>query len=113
VGYVSLLRKPPHTVLVQPHKAIDGRYGQDWVPDGEPVEVECAVQPLSADEAERLGVQANTTMRIICRRWPYGPHTLITYNGREYEQVGEARQYRMSRRTAHDDVIIRAVGAHG
>lgn len=100
-------------MTVQPHKVVAGRYGQDWVPDGDPVEQPCAVQPISAEEAERLGVHTETTMRIICRRWPYGPHTLVVYNGREYEQVGEARQYRMSRRTAHDDVVIRAVGSDG
>lgn len=110
---MSLLSSPPHTVTAQPHKAVDGRYGQDWIPDGDPVEWQCAVQPMTAEEAERLGVQTETTMRIICRSWPFGPHTLVTYNGREFEQVGEARQYRMSRRTAHDDVVIRAVGSHG
>lgn len=110
---MSLLSQPPHTVVVQPFTRVDGRYGDAWEPAGDPVEVRCAVQPISAEEIERLGVQADTTMRILCREWPFGPHSLVTYNGREFEQVGEARQYRMSRRTAHDDVVIRAVGAHG
>lgn len=112
---MSLLDFPPHVVLVQPYKRADGRYGDTWVADGGPVQVAGALQPQSAEEAgsASLGLSADTTWLFLCRSWPYGPHARVTHDGREFEQVGEARRYRMSARTSHDDVVLRAVGADG
>jgi hypothetical protein len=111
---VSLIDRPPHLVTVQPRKkAEDPRYGDTWVDDGDPVEVACAVQPATSTEAVDLGLEITSLFTLIVRRWPYGPHARVLFEGREFEQVGEVRRYRMSTRTSHDDVTLRAVGVDG
>lgn len=112
---MSLLDSPPHVVTVQPYARTPGRYGDEWAPAGEPVQVAGALQPSVSEEegAESTGLTTDTRWLFITRSWPYGPHTRVTHEGQEYEQVGQARRYRMSTRTQHDDVVLRTVGADG
>lgn len=109
-----LIDRGPHVVTVQPMRQADDRYGPGaWEADGDPVQVRGALQPAAETETAAPGVQTDTQFTFITRRWPYGPHTRVVYDGREYEQLGEARRYRMSPRTSHDDVRLRVVGADG
>lgn len=111
---MSLLERPPHRVWVQRRKSVeDPRYGPGWVDDGNPVEVACAVQPATSTEATDLGLEITSLLTLITRAWPFGPHARVMFEGREFEQVGEVRRYRMSPRTTHDDVTLRAVGVDG
>lgn len=116
---MSLLDRGPHTVTVTPMVEVRDSMGTTLEP-GAPVTVQrVAVQPLSADEAEALGVQARTAYRVIGRGpWPGGINSSIRvdtgpYAGRVFDQDGEARIYGMSPRTAHFDVAMTARGAEG
>ena len=101
-----------HTVTVTPKVKTRDQYG-DWaLTPGVPVQVRCSVQPVGAEEAEALGVQASTTNRVIGRGiWPGGVHSTVLWGGRSWDQHGEVRQYSMSPRTAHYDLIITARSA--
>ncbi|WP_165831858.1 hypothetical protein [Brachybacterium endophyticum] len=90
------------------------------VEPGAPVTVgHIAIQPVDAAEAEALGVQARTSCRVIGRGpWPGGINSTIRidagpYEGRVFDQDGEARIYGMSPRTGHFDVLITSRGAEG
>lgn len=105
---MSLLINPPHTLVVTPVVASEDRYGGTVLTPGVPVTVRGSVQPVSAEEAESLGVQAATSYRFIGREWPGGVHSTAVWEGRTFDQQGEARRYSMSPRTAHVDVILTA-----
>lgn len=109
---MSLLDDPPHVIRVQPRQRVPNRYGApgEPVPVGAPYDVACAVQPLTAEEAADRGVSTETTRRVIVRRWPAGLHDQLTHDGREWQQHGEANPHRMSARTGHDELVIRAIG---
>lgn len=73
-----------------------------------PVSVRCSVQPLSSDEATALGIQIDTAYTVFARRWPGGPYSRVTWDGRQWFQHGEAARRRMGRATQHDRAIILA-----
>ncbi len=108
---MSLLDRAPHTLTVTPKILETDRYGGTKTVDGEPVEVRGSVQPVSSEESGALGVQVDTTYRFIGRTWPGGPHSTALWDGRTFDQQGEARRYSMSPRTAHVDVLLTARGA--
>lgn len=111
---MSLLDNPPHEVTAQPYaRNTPDTYGTTWGTEGDPVQVRGAFQTQTVAEQDEQGRQVEELFLFICRRWPFGPHTRVTFEGAEYEQVGAPRRYRMSPRTAHDDVILRAVGTDG
>jgi hypothetical protein len=107
---VSLLDRGPHTLVVTPKVEVTDRYGGTTYVDGDPVTVRGSVQPVSTEETEALGVQVDTTYRFIGRDWPGGIHSTVVWDGRNWDQQGEARRYGMSPRTAHVDVILTARG---
>lgn len=116
---MSLLDRGPHAVTVTPMVEVSDGMGSTLEP-GDPVAVSrVAVQPVSSDEAEALGVQAQTSYRVLGRGpWPGGINSLVRvdvgpYAGRMFDQQGEARLYGMSARTAHFDVVLTARGAEG
>lgn len=110
---MSLLDRGPHTVVVTPKVEVPDRYGGTSYVDGDPVNVRGAMQPVSADESEGLGVQADTSYRFIGRDWPGGIHATAVWAGRIFDQEGEARRYSMSARTTHVDVILTVRGTSG
>ena len=110
---MSLLSDPRHTVEVQPHEPGEDSFGETWVPVGPRVTVGGSLQPQTSTEEGAYDIQALELYIFICREWPYGPHTRVYHEGQEYEQIGAPRRYRMSARTSHDDVILRAVGTDG
>lgn len=107
---VSLLDRGVHEVVVTPRVKTVGEYGETVLADGLPVAVSgCQVQPVTAEEAESLNVSATTTYRVVGRGpWPGGLVSQVSWNGRLWDQVGEARVYTNGRRTAHFDAIIQA-----
>lgn len=114
---MSLLDRGPHAVTVTPMVEVNDGMGSTLEP-GEPVPVpRVAVQPVSAEESEALGVQALTSYRVIGRGpWPGGMNSTVLvdagpFAGRVFDQSGEARVYGMSPRTAHFDVLMTARGA--
>lgn len=114
---MSLLDRGPHSVTVTPMVLVEDSMGSTLEP-GDPVPVErVAIQPVATEEAEALGVQALTSVRVIGRGpWPGGINSRVRidvgpYAGRVFDQSGEARFYGMSSRTAHFDAILTARGA--
>lgn len=108
---MSRLRAGRHTVAVMPVLAQGGPYAPEE--SGEPVEVQCNVQPVSADEIQRLGLKTSTVYRVKYfpgahgqEPWPGGAYSKITWGGRVFEQRGEALLSSMSERTSHYKVIM-------
>lgn len=109
---MSLLDRGKELLVVRPMVKTKNEYGTwDLVP-GPPVSVMAAVQPVTVEEVEAIGTTADTTKRVIGRGpWPGGLHSVIEWDGREWDQKGENRDYRMSPRTAHFDIIMVARSA--
>jgi len=108
---MSLLDRARHWVLVESAVSGVGEYGEDTVTYGPAVSVACAVQPVRAEEANGLGVQADTAYKVIARDWPGGIHSRVTWLGRTWFQHGETLRHSMSARTQHDVAIIEAASA--
>lgn len=82
-----------------------------WV-DLDPVEVRGTVQPLSAEESYQLGLTSEVVYRFLTvGPWPGGVHSRIWWDGREWEQLGEALHHTTGRLTRHVVVRFRAKGA--
>lgn len=111
---MSLLDNGPHKITVIPKLESDDGYGSITYEDGDPVDVWGSVQSLSASEAETMGVQAQNSKIFITRGpWPWALTSSIIWEGaqgewpgRKWDQQGEAKNYDMSPRTAHVDVIF-------
>lgn len=110
-----LLDRNPHRVTVTPMRVVKDSMGSTLVP-GDPISLEVFIQPLGSDEVNDLGLQSKTSCRIIGRDgWPDGISAKVhidkgPYEGRTFDQDGEARRYGMSPRTYHYDVIITSRG---
>lgn len=110
---MSLLETPPHRVRVTPKVIIRDAYGETLA-DGEPVEVPCALQSLTADERADLSTaQSTATHRAIARTWPGGLNSTVEVldgpaevHGRTLDQSSRARYYGMSQATTHADVML-------
>lgn len=109
------LRNGKHTVTVSTATTVQGNRGQlvqQWS-EGQTFQVN--VQPLSSTEREAIGLAVETVYRIKYfpqqhggKPWPGGAYTRITWNGREYDQLGEATISSMSERTGHTKILMRA-----
>jgi hypothetical protein len=108
---MSLLSNARHWVSVEPALSGKGAYGEQTVTYGPAVAVSCSVQPIRAEEAVGLGVQADTAYKVIARDWPGSLHSRVTWLGRTWFQHGETLHHTMSPRTQHDVVIIEAADA--
>lgn len=105
---MSILDRGNTTVTVQPRVVTDGAHGATLTPDGDPVQVAGALQPLSAAESAQFdGTVTFTRYRFICRTWPGDANALVTdQSGRRYDCVGDPQHYSMSRATAHWEVVL-------
>lgn len=105
-----LLDRPRHSVTVtEVASTTENPYGGDQPVYTAPTSVKCTVVPVSApQEIANLGVQAITTYKIFARTWPGGIHSIITWNGRMFDQVGEAEFWDVSPRTSHYEVLMQA-----
>lgn len=112
---MSLLDRNPHTVTVQPRKKeqVD-RGGHILVPDGDPVEIRCAVQPVrewsTAEEIEVRGLQMLVLQRIMSRKWVGDTNAIVSWDGFKWEIVGDPQFFNMSPSTRHWEITIRRVG---
>lgn len=112
---MSFLDRGPHTVVVTPKLKVLNRYNDYDLVDGIPVTVSgVSVQPVARRTLNSLGngTQVNSTHRIIGRGpWPGGVHSTIEYDGRVWDQSGEAEVHNTGWRTHHFTVLIRAQSA--
>lgn len=112
---MSFLDHGPHSVVVTPKVKVLNRYGDFDLIDSAPVTVSgVSVQPVARRTLNSLGngMQINSTHRIIGRGpWPGGVHSTIVYDGREWDQSGEAEVHNTGFGTHHFTVLIRAQSA--
>jgi hypothetical protein len=105
---LSLLTAPRHKALVQNKKTVPGSIGQDeLVDDGAPIEVRGNKHPLSSDEIVSFGLRDFVSTSFHCLTWPGNPLCVVTLDGVEWDQVGEAQLYDMSPSTRHFEVVLR------
>lgn len=116
---MSLRTVPRDRVVVQNLVESIGSSGQTkWVSDPSvpPVTVRCNAYPLTAAELTAMGLVNDVTVQLFVHDgvWPGNQHSVITYDGSHWEQVGPAVAYRAGTRTRHVQVTLRKVGtAHG
>lgn len=111
-----LLDRPPHKVTVQKKvrtQGLRGAYHEEN--DGEPIEVACMVQAVrewsTEEELVVDGLQVLTLARIFSRTWPGDVNSIVTWDGYEWETVGEPQHFQVSRRTEHWSITVRRRGA--
>lgn len=109
---MGLLSKGRTEVTVTPTERTRDDLGAPVRTPGAPVVRRGIVEPVTAAEiAADPGLRADTEYRFIGRGpWPGGPRSKVTWAGRSWEQIGEARVYGTGRRTAHVVVLIKAAG---
>lgn len=114
---MPIIDRGPHTVVVTPMVVTQGAMGDKTTP-GDPVVVPLvAVQSVSAAELERVRLTDTREVYQVIGRgtWPGGALSLVevTVGPRlgVFDQQGPARQYGMSPRTQHYDVLISARGS--
>ncbi|WP_243063189.1 hypothetical protein [Humibacter sp. RRB41] len=111
---MSLLTAPRHVVTVQNRQQVEGSIGQnELVNDGAPVKVRGNKHPLSSDEIVSFGLRDFVTMSFHSLSWPGSPLCVVTFDGAEWDQVGEAQLYDMSPSTRHFEVILRKRNSTG
>jgi hypothetical protein len=108
---MSLLTKPRHRLVVQRRKtdAKDSLGNPKLVADGDPVTVGANVHPLRADEILARGLQESIARGVVARTWPGDIHSLIYFDGYEWEQE-PAELFDQSRSTTHVEVVIKRRG---
>lgn len=110
-----LLDRPPHTVIVQRKARVQGqRGGYHEEPIGDPIAVPCMVQAVrewsTEEELVVDGLQVLTLARIFSRTWPGDVNSIVTWDGFEWETVGEPQHFQVSRRTEHWSITVRRRG---
>ena len=113
---MSLLdRKAPHRAWVQARKmerTADGL--RDYVPDGDPVEIRCKVEPVrdwsSAEEEYLNGVQLRDLRVVYCRKWHGDVNATVLWDDDIYEVIGQPQLFKASHRTRHQRITIQWIG---
>lgn len=112
-----MLRRGKHIVTVRTAETKLGPRGQiveEWHDAGT---FRANIQPVSSSEREAIGVNVETVYRLLYfpqvhgSPWPGGAYSRITWNGREYDQLGEAMLSSMSSRTGHVRILMKARGS--
>lgn len=104
---MSLLDRPPHTVLVFPE--VDGTDGYGTptrVPAADPVTVQGWVRPVSAAESEQLGQQLATVYRLTARTIPGGAWARVAWDGRDWDPLGEPLKHESGGVTSLDHMTV-------
>lgn len=120
---MSLLDNGPHTVTVYP-MVVEGtnRYGNPILTRGEGIVLEgVSCEPYGAGSLSGLESEDETEIndQITVRgaltedrpAWPGGTHSIIDWDGVEYDQKGLAKHYTRGLRTKHFLVRIKRRGA--
>lgn len=82
------------------------RYGRKVHAGEHPTLVMANVQFVSSEEKADLGLEAYTVCRVLATEWPGGPYSVIEWEGRRFEQHGEALRFDRSTATAHFEVVM-------
>lgn len=110
---MSLLDTPPHLVVVQNRTASKDSRGQTiYTNVGDPVDVHCSCQPLSASESNVDGLQALTKRFIVSRTWPGDILSTVIWGGFDWDVVGDPQHLSMSPATDHWEIVIEKRGIH-
>lgn len=105
---MSLLDNGPDTVTVYAEVEDTDDYGNRvLVPDDSGVTVRGRWQPGVAEESAAQGQETNTLYRFLCREFPAGPYALVTFDGSDWDVVGEPKQHRGSWATRHVTVLLK------
>lgn len=120
---MSLLDNGPHTVTVYP-MVVEGknRYGNPSLVRGEPIILEgVTVQAYGAGSLSGLEDDDETSVndQHIVRgalnderpHWPGGTHSIVEWDGVEFDQLGLAKERKQGLRTKHFQVRIKRRGA--
>lgn len=111
---MSLIHNGPHTVIVYP-MIVSGRnkYGEWSYTRGEGISVEgCTVQNYGAGSLSGLESEDETSIndqKVIrgSLPWPGGVHSIVEWEGVEYDQKGLPKEYGQGVRTNHFLVRIK------
>jgi hypothetical protein len=110
-----MLDRAPHTVSVQLMANVQGVRGSyEAQKVGVPLVVRCSVQAVrewsSEEEIQVDGLQALTLARIFSRTWPGDINSIVTWDGYEWETIGDPQHFQMSKRTNHWTITLRQRG---
>ena len=94
--------------MVIPKKRAYDDAGSPVYSDDTPVTVTGGMmQPVSSTETDVLGTNLRTVYRWISRgAWPGGAHSTVVWEGRTFDQDGEARVFTSGRYTHHVEVLL-------
>lgn len=112
----GLLDRAPHSVRVIPRKETKGDGGMiGLVPDGDPVEIRCTVQPVrewsTAEEVKLDGAQLLSLRRVFSRDWIGDSLALVQYGGWDFDIVGDPQYLDTgSRATWHWEITMQRAG---
>lgn len=113
----------PHTVTVYP-MVVEGkdRYGKPILVRGEGIvlspETDTGVDVQNYGAGSLSGLESDTEDSVNDQKtirgrlpWPGGVHSIIEYEGVEYDQKGLAKEYKRGVRTQHFMVRVKRRGA--
>lgn len=107
---VSLLDNGPDVVTVYPATVTttDPRYGNKITgPSPTGVTVRGRWQPSTAEESAELGQQTSTVYRFLTRDFPSGPYGRVSFDGSDWDIIGEPKKHRGSALTRHTTVFLK------
>lgn len=109
---MSLIDGGPEVLQVWPERTIRdarGNYVRQPVKTGPGIAVRGRMQPASSEETATDGQLVSTLWAFIGRVFPAGPWAAVTWDGRDWDVVGEPAVHRgASPRTSHVSVLLRA-----
>lgn len=106
VGAVSLLDFGPDVITVRPEIETTDFYGNPVRVPGAPVQVRCRVQPLSTSDSAAVPNSVGSTYRVIARDLPGGSWSIVTWQGRDWDIIGERQLSNGSGMTRHCKFLI-------
>lgn len=117
---MSLLTNGPDTVTVKTQVVVGkDRTGSNKLgPGPSKTYTGVSVQPaglaaFGRAEDDRYGTQVNVDfviMKALTPAWIGGPHSIVVWNGEEYDQVGVVRTHGRGRATKHQVIKLKARG---
>lgn len=111
---VSIATSPRHAVTVQNMRRTVSDSGTPRYvdPDGDPIVVRCNTYPLTAQEVVDFGIRNEVARKVYLHweKWPGDQHSVITYDGDTWEQIGPPVVYDSGFQTKHTQVTIRKRG---
>lgn len=110
---MSILDRPKHEAIVQRREQRATPHGSALAAVGGPVAVPCTVRALTAAEAAELGLGTETIYRVIARDWPGDVLSLVTWQGEQWEPIGQPLRFDGSPRTQHWEVRMKQVSPDG